>query len=347
MQSRKRNIRTRIAWMALSFAVVTMGAAGSQAMAAQGAYKGWFVALDLANTQPTGLDQHYATVLDITNGFQTVKVMDNGADFTWGLKGGYSWGNLGGLSVAFWSFDNEDSINANEGIHYVYPTVFGGFAYNNGLFASLIPLSNPVTYTATSQVKASIIDVDYYRPMQVGEKTTIKWIAGLRSASWEEDQNFAGKGASIYGIDPYYIDQTKHISSDAFGVKLGANLIFGFTEHFSLQGTMAFSFLQGSNDATTTNQTSDGTNKLFDQVSFKDDNIRGEIRDFDVRGAWDWDRYGFWVGYGGQTWDGLVADPTGEQTCCFATQTSHSSRDSIAFNSLHIGAIFRFGGGKK
>jgi hypothetical protein len=191
-----------------------------------------------------------------------------------------------------------------------------------------------------------------------GEKLTIRWVAGLRSASWEEDQTFNGT-SNYYVGDPAYTnypnynyDQSKHIESDAFGVKVGLDLKFGFTQHFSLAGGMAFSFLQGSNDAEM-NQTqtfySGGlpVTTYVDQIKSSDNNIRGEIRDVDVRALWEYNNLGFWVGYGGQTWSGLVADPSGEEPCCSATRTAHSSRDSVAFNSIHAGVAFKFGGKKK
>jgi hypothetical protein len=338
MQSRNRSTLTCAVMTAIAIMALMIGAAATPAMAADKETKGFFVALDLANTQPTGLDQHYADLIDQTTGFQETAIMNNDADFTYQLKVGYSWGNTGALSISYWSFDNDDSVSASDPNNAVYPTVFGGYAYNNGGTYGLFPGIYPVVYEATSSLKASTVDLDYSRPMVAGEKMKINWIAGLRSASWEEDQTFKGTG----GTGTYYYDQSKHIKSDAFGVKVGADIKFGFTDHFSLVGGAAFSFLQGNNDATM-KQNSTGT---LDQIKSSDDNVRGEIRDFDVRAMWEYDNLGFWVGYGGQTWDGLVADPSGEEPCCDATRTAHSSRDSVAFNSIHAGVAFKFGGKK-
>ncbi len=187
---------------------------------------------------------------------------------------------------------------------------------------------------AKSKAQASTIDIDYFRPVKAGEKMTIMWIAGLRSATFEEDRTF--DGADTYGTT--YI-QAKHIESEAFGVKLGAKAIFGFTDHFSLQGGMAFSFLQADVDAEAT-QDASGT---LDSFTSSDDHVRGEIRDYDLRAVWSWKAFDVWVGYGGQTWDGLVTDPL-NGSCCGASGGDTSQRDSIAFNQAHVGMAYRFGG---
>lgn len=333
MQQRNRKVPTRAAIAALSLAAAVIGAAGWPAMAAPEDYKGFFVALDLANAQPNGLDQQYATYVDGTTGFATRKVMENDADFTFEAKIGYSWGALGGLAVSYWSFDNEDKVEDSVTGSAVYPTVFGNYGYNYGNSYGLF--NYPVNVNATSKVKASTIDIDYFRPMQAGEKMTINWIAGLRSATFEEDRGFTGTDASIF-----YYNESKHVESDAFGVKVGAMANFGFTDHFGLQGMMAFSFLQANIDATATRLATGGN---LDQVDSSDDYVHGEIRDYDLRAVWTWDKFDFWVGYGGQTWDGLVEDPINGQKCCLPI-SDESQRDSIAFNKAHAGVAFRFGG---
>jgi len=331
MQSPKRNDPGRLLAIGAVCAVLAIAASGSPAHAAGADYKGWFVALDLATTQPTGLDQSAATIVDPTTGFTTRKVIDNDADFTWAIKGGYSWGELGGLEVSYWTFDNDQSEDNVENVNYVFPTVFG-YGYNVGSYGLY---GYPTTYTTSSGIKASVIDVDYFRAVDVGERFTIKWLAGLRSASYEEDLGFNGSDS----IGNYYIE-SKHIESDAFGVKVGAVLSFGFTDRFALQGKMAFSFLQGDVQSERTENAS-GT---LDQVTVDTDNIRGEIRDYDLRGVWMWENLDVYLGYGGQTWDGLVADPLGSGSCCSVSTYQSSTRDSIAFNSLHAGIVLRFGG---
>ena len=335
MQSPKRNDPIRMLAFAAVVAGLALAASGSPAMAAGADYKGFFVALDLATTQPTGVDQTAAVLVDTTNFFTKREVIDNDADFTWALKAGYSWGELGGLEVSYWSFDNDQTEDHVDNTNYVYPAVFG-YGYNIGSYGLGFSIGGqiPVTYTTTSGIKASVIDVDYFRAMDVGERFTVKWLAGLRSASYEEDLGFNGSDTS----GAYYIE-SKHIESDAFGVKVGAVLSFGFTERFALQGKMAFSFLQGSTDAKRTENAS-GT---LDEVEGSNDNIRGEIRDYDLRGVWMWNNFDVYLGYGGQTWDGLVADPLGGASGNSVSTYQSSTRDSIAFNSLHAGMVFRFG----
>ena len=132
MQQRNRKVPTRAAIAALSLAAAVIAAAGWPAMAAPEDYKGFFLALDLANTQPNGLDQQYATYIDLTTGFGTRKVIENDADLTYEVKIGYSWGPLGGLAVSYWSFDNEDEVQDTVTGSTVYPTVFGNYGFNYG-----------------------------------------------------------------------------------------------------------------------------------------------------------------------------------------------------------------------
>lgn len=337
MQSPKRNDPRRALTMAAVAAFVVL-ASGSPALAAGTDYQGWFIALDAAMTQPTGLDQSAANLVNSVTFATTRQVIDNDAAFTWAVKAGYSWGELGGLEVSYWSFDNDETADYVDNVNYVYPTVFGygNFAGSYGLgYAFPSPPAFPVTYTTSSGVKANVIDFDYFRAMDVGERFTVKWLAGLRTASFEEDLGF--DGSDSYG--DYYIE-TKHLESSAFGIKVGAVLSFGFTDRFALQGKMAFSFLQGDTESQRTINASGFT----DQVTTDADNIRGEIRDYDLRGVWMWENLDIYLGYGGQTWDGLVSDPLGSGSCCSASTFQTSTRDSIGFNSLHAGVVFRFGG---
>ena len=337
MHSQRRGVLARAGFFAIAAVAVLFAFGPSTAMAAHhDDYKGWFVSLDAAETQPNSLDQQYANIVDTTTGFTTRKVIDNDGDFTWALKVGYSWGEMGGLAVSYWSFDNEDTVNASESANTVYPTVFGAYGYNNGGAYALV---GPVDYKATAKTKASTIDLDYSRPMHAGEKLTVDWIAGLRSATFEETRAF-DSGLDSLG---YYVDQTHHMKSDAFGVKVGARVNFGFTQHFSLQGLMAYSFMQANTDGEAT-QNNNGT---LDQVESSDDHVMGEIKDYDVRGVWTWNAFDFYVGYGGQTWEGLVADPIANSSCCGGSNiVGRSTRDSVAFNSAHAGVTFRFGGKK-
>lgn len=337
MQKRTRSLGARAGLFGLALAAVLAASAAAQAQAADPDYTGWFLALDAAMTQPTGLDQRYATAVDSNTFAQEFLTLDNDAGFSGQATIGHKWGELGGLSLAYWSFDNDDDLGAVENTRYIYPTVFGGYALNNGGTFGLGALGYfPVNYQVSSKVKATTIDLEYFRPMQAGERVTINWIAGLRSVTFEEDLGFAGDDS----FGAYYI-QTRHIESDGYGIKVGAMFDFGLTERFSLQGSMAFSFLQGSTDALTT-QNAGGN---LDSLKASDDNVRGEVRDYDLRAVWSWKTVDAYFGYGGSTWDGLVADPTGDMVELFATKSGVHDRSSIGFNSVHAGIVLRFGGG--
>ncbi len=344
MSSPRLNRAGRIA-VVLAVAAVACAFA-PPASAADIDYKGWFVALDAALTQPTGLDQHYATQVDPTTHAQQFLFMDNDAGPSGEARIGYSWGQLGSLSLSYWTFDNDDSLTQSVNGQYIYPTVFGGYAYNNGGTYGLgYSLYFPVTYTVDSSVKANTLDLEYSRPMEAGDHFTVTWLAGLRSVTFEEDLAF--DGADAYPGYPTRYVQTRHIESDGVGLKVGAVFDFGFSKHFGLQGRLAFSFLQGSSDAVTTQDAYalGSPTPLSDILTVSQDNIRGEIRDYDLRAVWSWKTFDFYIGYGGSTWDGLVKDPTGDMVNFPATKADGFDRDSMSFNSAHLGVVIRLGGG--
>jgi major outer membrane protein len=298
-------------------------------------YEGWYVTLDAAFTQPTSLDQHYANHITFPGGgiaSQSERlVLDNGADFTGALKLGYGFGSgMGSLQVAFWAFDHDDEFGSTMS-GYVDPTLFGYGSYG-GMY-----LLDP-TFTTRAKTKATTLDLDYLRSYAAGNKMVVTWLAGLRSAVFQEIQDFEGVDSSAAGFT-----QHKEMKSTGVGLRLGAGARFGITERFGLEGSAAFSFLQADTKgdssqvflAGPTTETNHG----------EDGNIRGEIRDFDLKGVWNCGKVDWFVGYSMSSWDGMPADPVpanegGHQAI---GSTSTRSRDSIAFNNLHAGVTIRFG----
>lgn len=325
---------------AFALVMIAAVAASSPARAASVDDKGWFVFLDLANSQPTSLDQHFANHLDATGTTSSTEllVIDNDADLTFKFGGGYGFGNgNGSLRVSYWSFDNDDeqSGSVNGGL---YPTIFG-YGFNGG--GMYLYNAAGVTYSATSSTKASTIDVDYLREIVGGKKASLSWLAGLRVASWEEDQAFEGNDGALYFQD-------KHFESDGFGFRVGAGAEFQFTEHFGMKSSLVFSFLQADTEGDSS-QTFGAGGPPDDAMKASDDNVKAEMRDFDVKAVWTYGAMSYWIGYETYNWDGMVTDPvTQNEGGHYAIgPASNRARDSVAFNSLHAGVAFKFGGGKK
>jgi len=344
MQKRRSATRPARLLAAAGLALLATIALAAPLRAADTDYKGWFVALDLAQTQPGSLDSHYANNF-VVNGTDTVNkrlVMNTDSDMTWRLAVGYGFGKeRGSLKVSYWSFDNDQTEIKNGLLGSVYPTVFG---YSNS-GSQYIGYGNnttyPITAQATTKVKARATDIDYVRPIAVGEKTTIKWLAGLRVASFEETERFDGvidyNGAYGAGLQTY--SQAKHFKSDAVGPRFGVAAVFGFTKHFSMQGSAAFSFLQADTKGESLAIDNSGAT---DANSVKDDHLRGEIRDYDLRAVWNYGHLDYYLGYSASEWSGLVTDPLPAADCC-TSGSGGSIRDNIAFNSLHGGVVWRFG----
>jgi len=343
MPVRKMNALRGIYWVAVVLATVAMvGAATPACAAGDEDYQGWFLTLDAALTQPTSLDQHFANHITFPGAGiddQSERlVLDNDADLTGALKFGYGFGNgNGALQVSFWSFDNEDTIEDSLP-GGVYPTLFG-YGYYGGMY---IYNSGGVLFRAKAKTKATTFDVDYLRSYAVGKKTTVTWLAGLRSATFEQIQDFDGYDGT------YYYSQHKNFKSTALGLRLGAAVNFGFTEHFSLAGSTAFSFLQADTKGDSNQNFVDTDPSLFETNHGEDNNIRGEIRDYDLKAVWTYGKLDYFVGYSMSNWDGMVVDPVpaNEGGIYGLGSMASRSRSSIAFNSLHAGVTFKFGGGK-
>ena len=320
-----------------AFAALAAIVSATPASAAAADDKGFFIYLDLANTQPSSLNQDFAihTETTATPPITERLTIDNDADLTYKVGFGYTFGDgNGSLRVSYWSFDNDDEQSGSV-VGGLYPTIFG-YGYGGG--GMYLYSSTGVSYVATSSVEATTIDVDYVREIVGSNKASLHWLAGLRVANYEEDQGFEGHD----GLSDYF--QDKHIESDGFGLRVGAAAEFKFTEHFGLKSSLIFSFLQADTEAQTTQTLAAGA-PIDDLSIASDDNVKGEMRDFDVKAVWDYGGVSFWIGYEASEWDGMVVDPTVETPFIFGG-TSPRDRDSIAFNSLHAGVGFKFGGGK-
>src|SRR5262245_35433498 len=320
-------MRFRRTLVFLALAAVLLLAAQSPARADD--YKGWFVYLDLASTQPNSLDQHYANTADFATNQVQILSLENDADFSWKLGGGYSWGKMGLLKVSYWTFDNEDK-ESGSAVGGLIPTVFG-----YGAIYTYQYLYNP-TFEATGKVEATTFDIDYARPFPAGEKMTISWLAGLRIANYEETQTFSGTDAL------YTYEQEKHFENKGWGPRIGVNVDWGFTKRFSLGGTAAFSFMQVTTEGDAS-QSQPGVNS--ESLSAHSDHERGLIMDFDLRAIWGLDKFGVWVGYEMSDWGGSSTNPF-PTSDSFVGPRGVPTRDDISFNSWHVGGKWKFGGGK-
>jgi hypothetical protein len=312
-------------------------ASTATAAAADREYKGWYVALDSALTQPNSLDQHFANEVTSPTDVERL-VLDNKAHATFRGTVGYTFGSgMGSLQASYWGFDHEDREGGTTN-DVLDPTLFGyGYAFG-GLYLTTYP---PFTFEATGKVKATTIDFDYVRPIAVNEKFSLKWLSGLRVAHYEEDLTFA-EADSAYPANT--LAQAKHFESDAKGLRLGVTGVFGFTKHFSLEASFSSSFLQ-ANTKGDASQTLPVSGSETEHAS--DDHIRGEIRDYDLRAVWS--RYvgghlDLYLGYSASNWDGLVTDPLpGNENFPPPGTIASRGRQTISFDGLHGGIVWRFG----
>src|SRR5262245_23474435 len=193
----------------LSIPVLALLSFATPVEAAENKNQGFFVDLDYALTQPNSLDQHFATHVDASTNpvLDERLVIDNDADSTFRAGIGYRLGRgLGSLQVSYWSFENDD---LEEGVLNggVYPTIVG-YTYGGGMY---IYNASGVRFEATSRVKAETFDLDYTRTTPMSSTFSLKWIAGLRKATYEETQGFLGNANN--GVGDFL--QEKQYKSDA------------------------------------------------------------------------------------------------------------------------------------
>jgi hypothetical protein len=339
MQRRHTSARLRFFMPAAGLSVLMlMASAVWPVMAAEKGkdkkYTGFFIALDYALTQPNSLDQHFATHVDASTNpvLDERLVIDNDADSTFRASIGYRLGRgLGSLQVSYWSFENDD---LEEGVLNggVYPTIVG-YTYGGGMY---IYNASGVRFEATSKVKAETMDLDYTRTTPMSSTFSLKWIAGLRKATYEETQTFLGND----GVNDFLQDKT--YNSDAVGLRVGVAGVFGITKHFGLEGSMAMSFLQANTDGVATATFPSGS---IQTIRGKDDHVWGDIQDYDLRAYWNFGLIDYYVGYSDSIWSGLPSDPVPAGGCCSGSLAPGGRyRQTISFNSLHAGIVLRFGG---
>ena len=303
---------------------------------AQEDFSGFFLSLDYALTQPGNLDQHFATHVDgSTIPVQTERlVIDNDSATTYRAGIGYRLGKArGSLQVSYWSFENDDTQfgTLNGG---VYPTIVG-YTYGGGMY-----IYNPagVTYAASSSVKAETLDFDYVRPVSMSSKFSMRFLAGMRVAQYQEDQTFSGND----GVSEFF--QGKHIESEGGGFRVGAAAVFGMTRHFGLEGGAAISYLLTKTEGLGTSIFPSGMIQL---IHGEDDHLRGTIWDFDLKGVWRFRPLDYYIGFSASDWEGLPADPIPAGGCCSGSLAPDSrGRQTVTFTSVHAGFIWRLGGHK-
>jgi hypothetical protein len=322
----------RVPLLGAGFLLVAITCLATPATASDPDYKGWFTALDLAGTRPADLDQHFANRITGTTPATTVErlVIDNSTPVTWRADFGYGFGKgLGNLLVSYWSFDEDDSQREDPGTGYLYPTVFGSAAQGN-IGALNVPLD------ASARVKARTYDLDYVRPMLYGDKLTLRWLAGLRYATYEENRDVEAIGSTV----TYF--QSKHIESHGTGIRFGLTAHFIFSGHFALDGGMTFSSLRSSAEA----EALQIRDTFLDTLETRDDSVKGQMLDVGLRVVWSYAKLDYYVGYSSSTWDGLVADPLAGANGASsgpASTPADRTRDSISFDSVHAGIVWRFG----
>ncbi len=333
----RKTLSTRVlrhAWLGLALLLLF-----SPAPQAAEEPRGFLLALDAALTQPSGLDRPLATVI---NGSifppQSERIaLEHDADVTWGAGIGYDFGReYGRVQVSYWTFENDDSESFTR-TGLVSPALFGYGYYGymllcNQSFGSCDP-TLPVRFAGTSDIKASTWDLDYADALHISEHFDLRWLAGLRTASFEEGQSFQGTD------ELYTYVQEKSLDVDAIGIRVGAGADFRLTPHFSLRAGLAYSSLIGSSEGKASQNFVELG--LSESRTGKDDQFSGSILDLELRGVWSAGPVDISLGLTSSQWNGFSRDPV--PATGFLGVGESSTNDSFSFASFEVGLLWRFG----
>ena len=331
----------RHAWLGLAL-LLLFGAAPQAADEP----RGWLLALDAALAQPSGLDQHLATVINGTL-FppQSERIsLEHDADLAWGAGIGYDFGrDHGRIQVSYWTFENDDMESFTR-TGLVSPGLFGYGYYGymlmcNQSFGSCDP-TLPVRFSGSSEIKASTWDLDYADSLEVSERFNLRWLAGLRTASFEEEQSFRGTD------ELYTYLQDKSLDVDAVGIRVGAGGDFRLTQHFSLRAGLAYASLIGSSEGEVSQTFLDGGISCgfppcTESRTGKDDQFSGSILDLELRGVWSAGPVDISLGLTSSQWNGFSRDQV--PATGFLGVGESSTDDSFSFASFEVGLLWRFG----
>ena len=290
---------------------------------------GWFIALDAALAEPS-LDRDYALQIDSTGApvVSTLHAFDGDTDIAFRGSFGYGFGpDRGFMRVSYWSFSG-DTDEAGTMPGYVNPLVFGTGYY--GSFYYLYDAGGVVT-TASSEVDAVIVDLEFARPLKQGRRFRANWLAGLRYAGFEEALNFTGDDGSFFTVE-----QEKVIDADGIGIRAGAEVEYDFGGTFALTGAFSVSLLRADTDGSAGQTIRDTGGALLasEERHASSEDSRGVILETGLQGLWRLGRVDLFLGLEASDWSGLVEDPVPAEY--------GRSRDSISFTSVHAGLRFWF-----
>ena len=321
-------------------------AASTSASAASRDFKGWLFALDVALTQPEGLENHIATVSDPTSLPPLTErvLIDPDSDVSWGATLGYNFGlEFGGVEVSYWTFDNDDTQNFSR-TGFVAPALFGYGTYGymlvcNASSGSCDP-SLPVAFSGGVGVKAKTLDLDYTQTVDVAGKFSLKWLGGLRTASFDENQSFSAFDGT------YTYQQARSWSADAFGIRVGAAGLFHFTEHFGMEAGVSWSEMMANTDGKASQTFLDGgvscgAPPCVEVLKGKDDNLHGSILDLSLKGVWSAGPVDVTLGLTSSNWQGFVKNPVPANGFLFTSESPPD--DSVGFTNFEMGVRWRFG----
>jgi hypothetical protein len=328
--------------------------------------EGFFLFLDAVLTTPQDTDQLVATIQDVANPTiqrESRPTVDWGSEPAGEIGFGYRWPNGSKVTISYWQFDNDERI-VGDGVAFGYMNFAIGPAsladpFGTGYYEYYGSFGYPGHYDIVADIEATSIEATFSDTAELSETLSLEWSVGVRYAKFEETLagfydycssdpdvgcgGFVGYFGSYFGDYRYGVRKANE--GEATGFKLGLRGEYALNDSLSINGGLAYSFMDGE----VTGASSQAPIGLINQnqfippasVSVADDNRSGTIRDFDLAVVYHLfdDRYRIWLGYEQSEWQGMVADLTRNTSGSFLVQPG---RDRVVFSGFRIGASVRF-----
>lgn len=295
---------------------------------------GFFVYADALVSNPRNVDNVVATLESQGYPSPVIPVWDS--ELSGRLGFGYSWSNGNRLEASVWGFTT-DTVAYTGGasgdvVHFsIGPPI-----------CSVTPCAgadgSPGLVDITTEVTAQTADLTWGRDIEVAEDLSMGISLGVRFASYEETAE--GRYGDTASSNTFAA--AKSNQGTMFGARIAGSASYRFAGSFSIDGSLAFSVLDGELEASSGLTPTSGQPGLSPSyASLLDDSRSGTIRDLDLRASWHLldDRLRFSAGWEQSEWQDIAADLMRN----FEGSTAPlRDRDAVTFSSYKLGVYFRF-----
>lgn len=287
---------------------------------------GFFFGIEATSLQPSGGPQDYTLVdPDDTNGAPegTIRSLEWDNEIAPRVFVGWLDDHGGMLTLTWWDYDEDasDSVTAASPMEVWDVLVSADNAFDG--FAG--------TATAFGNVQANLIDLEYTRPLTVGDKFMTHWTGGFRMAELENSllaayDNAGSVNTVILGSEV-----------EGFGITGGLSAYYKLSDRWGVAGGSSYSLLAGESE--TLNNEFNGATIYSNITGEKDTTF--SILEANLSVTWHGPEWLYvWLGWEYAQWNNasdinLFPDDIAEGFL-------QNSVSDVSFSGVTLGAGFKF-----